>query len=145
VLAADAAAEDYTALFTDSAERLTAAIAFLHSKSAHKIGLVSHSMGARISNYFLATNGGRDVDAWVSIGISSGEFANISNLKMPVLDIYGQQDFPVVRQNAYKRAATLRALKGSAQIEVPGADHYFAGHENELAKRIGQFLDQRLR
>jgi len=36
-------------------------------------------------------------------------------------------------------------LKGSAQIEVPGADHYFAGRESELVKQVRQFLDRRLR
>ena len=39
----------------------------------------------------------------------------------------------------------LKTLKGSAQIEVAGADHYFAGSERELVTRVQQFLDNRLR
>jgi alpha/beta superfamily hydrolase len=37
----------------------------------------------------------------------------------------------------------LRTVKGSAQIEVAGADHYFAGSESELIKQVRQFLDRR--
>ncbi|MCX7137751.1 MAG: DUF3530 domain-containing protein, partial [Proteobacteria bacterium] len=85
------------------------------------------------------------IDAWVAIGISSGDFTNAGKLRMPILDIYGERDFPQVRQKASERETVLKTLKGSAQIEVAGADHYFAGSERELVTRVQQFLDNRLR
>ena len=145
VLAADAKGEEYPALFPDAADRLQAAVAFLKAKGHRKIALASHSMGARMSNFFLAGTRDRGIDAWVAVGISSGEFADPGKLRLPVLDIYGERDFPQVLEQAAARGAVLRTLKGSAQIEVAGADHYFAGHEGELVKQVRQFLDQRLK
>lgn len=145
VLAATVKDEEYLPLFPDAAERLQAAVAFLKSKGYRKIALASHSMGSRMSNFFLAGAPENGIDAWVSIGISSGDFAEPGKLRMPVLDIYGERDFPQVLKQAEARAAVLKKLKGSAQIEVAGADHYFAGSENELVRQVKQFLDLRLK
>jgi hypothetical protein len=62
-----------------------------------------------------------------------------------VLDLYGEKDLPLVLENADKRAAAIQGVRGSAQIQVAGADHFFAGLENELARRTRQFLDARLK
>jgi len=145
VLAADAKADAYLPLFPDAAERLHAAVAFLKAKGHRKIAIASHSLGARMSNLFLAGTPDHGVGAWVSIGVSSGEFAAAGKLRLPVLDIYGERDFPQVLQKAGARAAVLKTLRGSAQIEVAGADHFFAGHEGELSRQVKQFLDLRLK
>ena len=142
VLAADAKGEDYPALFGDAAERLAAATAFLKAKGHSRIALVSHSMGSRMSNHFLATHAAPGIAAWVAIGISSGEFVDAARLAFPILDIYGERDFPQVLKNADARAAALTKLKGSAQIEVAGSDHYFAGTEAELVRHVRRFLDR---
>ncbi|CAN0081865.1 unnamed protein product, partial [Phaeothamnion confervicola] len=143
VLAAGALGEEYPALFPDAAERLQAAVAFLKAKGHRKIALAAHSMGARMSNFFLTGTPDSGIDAWVAIGISSGDFTEAGKLRMPILDIYGERDFPHVRQRAAARAAVLRTLKGSAQVEVAGADHYFAGSERDLIAAARQFLDRK--
>jgi dienelactone hydrolase len=143
VLAAGALGEEYPALFPDAAERLQAAIAFLTAKGHREIALAAHSMGARMSNYFLAGTPDNGIAAWVAIGISNGDFTDATKLRAPILDIYGERDFPQVRQRAAARAAVLRTLKGSAQIEVAGADHYFAGSERALVAATRQFLDRK--
>ena len=143
VLAADAQAELYPPLFPEAAERLQAATAFLRDKGHKSIAIVSHSMGSRMANEFLARGGA--VDAWVSIGISTGIYSQADTIKVPVLDIYGSKDFPVLLENAAKRADIIKRVRGSAQIEVSGADHFFAGAETELVRQIRQFLDRRLR
>jgi len=145
VLAATAKGEEYLPLFPDAAERLRAAVAFLKAKGHRKIAIASHSLGARMSNLFLAGTPDHGVGAWVSIGVSSGEFADAGKLRLPGLDIYGERDFPQVLQHASARAAVLKTLKGSAQIEIAGADHFFAGHEAELVRQVKQFLDLRLK
>src|SRR3990172_7263439 len=127
VLAADAKADTYPPLFPDAADRLHAAVAFLKAKGHRKIAIASHSLGARMSNLFLAGTPDHGVAAWISIGIVPSEFAEPDKLRLPVLDIYGALDFPNVLQQAEARAAVLKTLKGSAQIEVAGADHYFTG------------------
>ena len=145
VLAADATAAAYPPLFPDAAERLHAAVAFLKTKGHRKIAIASHSLGSRMSNLFLAGTPDHGVAAWVSIGIVPSEFAEPGKLRLPVLDIYGERDFPEVLQQTEARAAVLKKLKGSAQIEVAGADHYFTSRESELTRQVKQFLDLRLK
>ncbi len=145
VLAADGLGDAYPALFPDAAERIAAAVAFLKSKGHRNIALAAHSMGARMSNYYLAATPDNAIAAWIAIGISNGDIASAGKLHMPVLDIYGERDFPLVRQRADARAVSLKKLKGSAQIEVAGADHFFAGSEGELVKQVKRFLDRTVR
>jgi len=144
VLAADAKGEQYEALFPEAAERLAAAVAFLRGKNMKKVALVAHSMGARMANHFIVHAGEARVDAWVAIGIL-GEYAAPAGFKAPVLDLYGEKDFPAVLGAAEKRAAAIRTVRGSGQVQVAGADHFFAGMEAELVRQVKLFLDKRLR
>ena len=144
VLAAAARAEQYPPLFPEAAERLAAAVAFLRAKGAVKVAIVSHSLGARMTNHFLNSTRGARVDAWVAIGIIS-DYTDPATFKMPVLDLYGEKDFPAVLEGAAKRAAALKTVRGSSQIQVAGADHFFSGMESELVRHVRLFLDQKLR
>ena len=139
VLASDAKAESYPALFPDAAARLQAAVDFLRGQGHRKIAIVSHSMGARMGNHFLV-NGGA-TDAWVSIGISTGVYLQAETFKAPVLDIYGEKDFPLVLQHAAARAEAIKRVRGSGQVSIAGADHYFNGAETELVRHVKRFLD----
>lgn len=143
VLAAETRAEVYEALLPEAAERLRAAVAFLRGKGMSKVAIVSHSMGARMADYFVNHAGDARIDAWVAIGILGG-FIEPAISRVPVLDLYGENDFPVVLESAAKRAAVIRKIRGSGQVQVAGADHFFAGMENELVRQVRQFLDARL-
>jgi pimeloyl-ACP methyl ester carboxylesterase len=143
VLVAGQLGEAYPALFPDAAERIAAAVAFIRNKGHRNVALVAHSMGARMSNFFLTGTPDNGIAAWVAIGISNGDFTNADKLRMPILDIYGERDLPLVLQKAAGRTVALKKLKGSAQVEVAGADHYFAGSGDELLKQVRQFLDRR--
>ncbi len=145
VLAADAKGESDPALFPDAAERLRVAVKFLRDKGHRKIAVVSHSMGARMVNHFMASGhdkgGASDIDAWASVGISTGVYVQAETFRSPVLDIYGEKDFPAVLANAAKRAEAIRRVRGSGQISVAGADHYFTGAESELTRHVKRWLD----
>ena len=144
VLDAEARGDQYPPLFPEAGERLAAAVAFLRGKGLEKVAIVSHSMGSRMTNYFLNHAGDARIDAWVAIGLS-GEFAEPATFKAPVLDLYGERDLPGVLDHATKRAAAIRTIRGSAQVQITGADHFFAGRETELVSRVRQFLDARIR
>jgi len=144
VLAAEIRGEQYPPLFPEAAERLAAAVAFLRDKGLKKVAIVSHSFGSRMTNYFLNHTGGARIDAWVAIGLA-GEFTDPATFRAPVLDLYGEKDLPAVIEDAAKRAAAIRGVRGSGQVQVAGADHFFAGVETELIRRVKQFLDSRLR
>ncbi len=144
VLAAEIRGEQYPPLFPEAAERLAAAVAYLRGKGLKKVAIVSHSMGSRMTNYFLNHAGDARIDAWVAIGLS-GEFAEPGTFKSPVLDLYGAKDLPAVLDNAPRRAAMIRGIRGSGQVQLAGADHFFAGMENELVRHVKLFLDRSLR
>jgi dienelactone hydrolase len=143
VLASDAKPEAYPALFPDAAQRLQAAAEWLREKGHRKIAIVSHSMGARMVNHFLAQGG--SVDAWVAVGISTGVYLQAETFKAPVFDVYGEKDFPVVLANAAARAKAIQRVRGSGQMSIAGADHYFNGSEAELVRHVKRFLDNATR
>ena len=144
VLAADARGDRYPPLFPEAAERLAAAVAFLRGEGFAKIAVVSHSMGASMTNYYLNVTPNHGIAAWVAIGLS-GAYTEPAAIGVPVLDLFGERDLPAVLQGAQRRAASLRRLRGSAQLEIPGVDHFFAGQEAELTRHVRAFLDRRLK
>ena len=144
VLAADARGDQYPPLFPEAAERLAAAVAYLHGKGHHKVAIVSHSLGARMVNYFLNQPAAPAITAWVAIGIS-GDYSNPATFKAPVLDLYGEKDLPAVLAHAGARATAIQRVRGSAQISVAGAAHFFNSHETELVRTVKLFLDRATR
>jgi pimeloyl-ACP methyl ester carboxylesterase len=144
VLAADAARARYPAVFPEAAQRLGAASAWLRGKGLKRVAIVSHSMGASMAHYYLSHADDARVDAWVAIGMS-GEIALPRNFPTPVLDLYGERDWPAVLEGAARRITTLRAIRGSGQMQAAGADHFFTGVEGELGRQVRQFLDARLK
>ena len=140
VLAADADVAGYPALFPEAGQRIAAAIDYLRGRGATKVAIVSHSMGARMVNDFIAHRPDAPLVAWVPVAISSGGFESLAGVRFPVFDIYAEKDFDVVLQGVPARAKVLRGLKGSRQAMVYGADHYFARKEKEVASLIDQLL-----
>ena len=144
VLAADARGDQYPPLFPEAAERLTVAVAWTRGKGHRKIAIVSHSLGARMTNYFLNQSSAPAIDAWVSIGIS-GDYTDPATFKAPILDLYGEKDLPAVLAGVTQRRAAIERLRGSGQVNVAGADHFFRGHETELVRAVKLFLDRATR
>ena len=144
VLRAGAGADRYEPLFPEAADRLDAAVAWLRGKGSKRIAIVSHSMGARMANHFLNQAGHARIDAWVAIGITAA-LVRPQDFRVPVLDLFGENDFPAVIEAAPARAAAIRKIRGSGQMQVAGADHFFTGREGELARQVRQFLDSRLK
>lgn len=138
ILAVDAKPEDYPPTFPEAVERLKLAVDYLKNKGHKKIAIVSHSLGSRMTRDFMAANP-PEVAGWASLGIGGG--VDYAGIKAPVLDLYGAKDLPPVLANAGKRAASLKDNPVSKQVVVPGADHFFAGHEGEMVAATKAFLD----
>lgn len=141
VLATEARGDQYPPTFAEAAERIAVAVNYLRGKGHQKIAIVSHSLGARMTNVFLNQADAPAINAWVAIGIS-GEYTQPEKFKAPVLDLYGEKDLPAVLDNAAKRAAAIRKIRGSAQVSVAGADHFFNGMDQELLRNVKLFLDR---
>ncbi|HEX7972666.1 MAG TPA: DUF3530 family protein [Thiobacillus sp.] len=141
ILAADAQADAYPPTFPEAAERIATAVEFLKAKGYTQLAIVSHSMGSRMSlEYF---NGTPDpaVKSWVSLG---PPFNGYAKLKLPVLDLYGDNDLPPVLANAAQRKRSLTA-KDSKQVTIAHADHFYSGHEGEMVEAVAAFLSATLK
>lgn len=141
ILAADAQGEAYPPTFPEAAERIGEAVAFLKAKGYTRIAIVSHSMGSRMSRVYLTGKPDPAVKAWASLGISQDDYQKV---KLPVLDLYGDNDLPAVLSNAGKRKQTLPA-GASKQVKVGNADHFFTGREGEMVDAVAGFLDATLK
>lgn len=144
VLAADAKPEHYAPVMPEAVERLALAVAELKAKGHKRIALVSHSMGSRMTHAYMSKNPPA-VAAWASLGIGTdvrtGKPLTYSGIKVPVLDLYGENDNPPVLKGAAARKASLKNKPGSKQIAITGGDHFFAGHEDAMVKAVKDFLD----
>jgi pimeloyl-ACP methyl ester carboxylesterase len=141
ILAADAQGEAYPPTFREAAERIAEAVAFLKAKGYTQIAIVSHSMGSRMSRVYLAGKPDPAVKSWASLGISQDDYRAV---KLPVLDLYGDNDLPAVLANAGKRKQSL-AGKGSKQVVIRRADHFYTGHEAEMVAAVADFLNATLK
>ncbi|MGC1816756.1 MAG: DUF3530 family protein [Casimicrobiaceae bacterium] len=155
VLAADAPAADYVDLYPDAGARLSAALAWLHERGYARIAVVSHSLGAAMTDAWLAHGGGRanagagaqagaiagaggqGIVAWVPVGMAV-PFSMRPG--MPVLDVVAEQDFTEVLATEPTRAAELPHDGCSRAVTVPGTNHFYEGAEARLVDVIVPFL-----
>lgn len=130
----------YVPLYPDARERFQLAVDFLKAKGHKNIGIVSHSLGATMANQYLIRTEDTSVRAWVFIGILQG-LEEMYRIRIPVLDVYGSNDWTVTMWGAPEREKQIRASPGSAQVMVPGATHFFERREEELVRIVTAFLD----
>lgn len=152
VLAADAPPADYVDLYPEAGARLSAALAWLHERGYTKVAVVSHSLGAAMTDAWLAhgggatsagaqaaaREGGAGIDAWVPVGMA---VAFSVRPRVPVLDVVGGKDLPAVLASNPGRAAELPADGCSRAVTIPGVDHFYEGAEAKLVGVIVPFLD----
>lgn len=137
ILAADASYKAYPAVFPDAVERLQIAVAYLKQKGYQHIAIVSHSNGSRMSRVYMANNPHK-VTAWAALSLTQGD--TFRGVKVPVLDLYGENDLPHVLSSTVKRNASLTNT-ASKQVVIPDTNHFYAGHEETMVKVVKDFLD----
>ena len=141
VLGGGAKIGDYLPTYPDARERFQLAVDYLKAKGYKNIAIVSHSLGATMANQYLIETNDKTVRAWVFIGIING-LEEMFRIKIPVLDVFGSKDWEVTQVGAYERRQQIMKIKGSEQIVVPEALHFFEGKEDELTRIVVGFLDQ---
>ena len=141
VLAADAQSAAYQPTFPEAAERIAQAVDFLKAKGYTQLAIVSHSMGSRMSHVYLSGKPDAAVKAWASLGLQQVDYAS---LKLPVLDLYGDNDLPPVLAGAAQRKRSLVA-GNSSQVVIHHADHFYTGHEGEMVEAVATFLNGTLK
>ena len=137
VLAADGkVAHYYPALFPEAGERIAAGADWLAAKGYGRVVLLSHSLGSWMSEWYLERTPQPRFAAWACLG-RGGAFAEPAKLRLPVLDVYGEYDLPLVLATAGARRA---ALPNEKQVEIAGADHFYTGREDALTKAVVAFV-----
>lgn len=141
VLGGGAKIGDYISTYPEAAERYDLAAEWLKAKGFANVAIVSHSLGATMANQYLMNTKKTHVKAWVFVGIING-LEEMFRIKIPVLDIFGSKDWEITQVGASERLKQITKIRGSRQIVVPEALHFFEGQEDVLAKEIVSFLDE---
>ena len=141
---------DYVPIFPEAHPRIEAGIRFLRDKGIQKIVLIAHGCGAHMAMSWIDTSGGKGIDAYIGIGMGATDYKQpmrkpfpLAKMKIPVLDVYGQDEYPAVINMAVGRKKILEQ-KGhtlSRQVVVPDANHYFTDMGEPLLQVISDWLE----
>lgn len=143
---------EYGKTITLGSRRIQSAIQYLRQRKFLNIAIIGYSFGAATAAEFLAKTQKNQVAAFVGISLQTQKFLNptikllraLEKINMPVLDIYGSRDFSEVIRLADDRrlAGRKQGRRTYHQLVIEGADHYFAGLEDVLSRRIRGWLDK---
>ncbi|MDX9989855.1 DUF3530 family protein [Thiothrix unzii] len=150
VLEKEAKYYDYVPLFANADKRIDAGIAFLKQKGIAPVVLVAHSCGAHMAMNWINTRGDGDIVAYVGLGMGATDFEQdmaqafpLDKMKVPVLDVYGEKEYPQVISLAAERQTLMQKAgnSNSKQMVLPEADHYFKDKGEELNAVVANWLN----
>jgi len=148
ILGNDATGKDYEPLMKEVPPRIDAGIRQLAKTGAKKVIIVAHSLGARMTNFYLArkkvyqdAQSQTPIVAYVSIGMNTSNSNDFEKIKIPVFDLLGSDDLPGVLASAPKRAKTSKDNKNYRQRIIAGASHFFEDKDDELVKAVSDAIN----
>ena len=150
VLEKEAKYYDYVPLFANADKRIDAGIAFLKQKGIAPVVLAAHSCGAHMAMNWINTRGDGDIAAYVGLGMGATDFEQdmvqafpLDKMKVPVLDVYGEKEYPQVISLAAERQTLMQKAgnSNSKQMVLPEADHYFKDKGEELNAVVANWLN----
>ncbi len=142
---------DYVPIFGEAIPRIDAALEYLRQQGNDKIVVIAHSCGAHMAMHYVKNRGEQDFDAYVGIGMGATDYKQpmrepfpLDQMKKPILDVYGGDDYPAVQRLAGIRAQQMggEGHPLNRQVQIPGADHYFVDMGDSLTETIAEWLDQ---
>jgi len=141
---------DYLPLFKFARGRIESAIAFLEQSTDQTIILAAHSCGAHMANDWLNNSDDSKIDGYIIMGAGATDYRQtlhtpfpFADMSIPILDLYGEHEFPRPLDMVAERQALLEAggNPGSRQIVLPGADHYFHEAGDPLTVVVSEWLN----
>jgi len=148
ILANDADYIDYAPLYDEVAPRIEAAFQYLKDNDIKEIVLIGHSQGATMTAYYLTTSKQKP-EGFVAIGIAAfskdsrmNGINALEKIKIPVLDVYGEEDLESILSSVSSRAMAAKKSgnKNYTQTKITGANHFFDDHEDHLVETIARWL-----
>lgn len=152
ILQPDARLAEYAKTFDEAFARIDAGIRHLERQGVERIALLGHSTGAMTALAYAAERPAGRVVGVLAVGASTEPLGGrrmqpallLETLRVPVLDLYGSEDLPVVLDYAAARAAaaTRAGNKRYAQVMEKGANHFFSERYGVLKARVSGWLEQ---
>ena len=150
VLGKSAKYYDYVPIFPTAFPRIRAGIEYLRERGADIVVLAAHSCSAHMAMAFVRHHGDAGFDGFIGIGMGATDLGQpmrepfpLAAMTVPVLDLFGDEDYPSVPREAPGRLAAIRTAghPRSAQRMVPGADHFFRDMDEELVEVVVDWLE----
>lgn len=141
---------DYEPIFPASHARIEAAIAYAKEQSDKPVVLLAHSCGAHMAMSWVREKGDEAIDAYIGAGMGATDYKQpmrepfpLASMKVPVLDVYGTEEYPAVLRMAEERSdmITKAGNAQSAQKTVEGANHYFTDKGDEVTAVVVEWLN----
>ena len=140
---------DYVPILPAAFSRIRAGIEFLRARGAHPVVLAAHSCSVHMAMAFVRRHGDAGFDGFIGIGMGATDYRQpmrepfpLAATSIPILDLFGGDDYPAVRRKAPARLAAILAAGNprSAQRIVPGAGHFFRDMDEALADAVAEWL-----
>jgi pimeloyl-ACP methyl ester carboxylesterase len=94
--------ESYMPLLADADNRINSAVNYLTAQGLEANVLIAHSLGSVMSTHYLANNA-NPFKHYVGIGMPKTAAQYLSEIDIPVLDLYGDEDIPSVMQGIQEK------------------------------------------
>ena len=149
VLDKSARYDDYVPIFPAAFPRIRAGIEYLRTRGAHSVVLAAHSCSVHMAMAFVRHHGDAGFDGFIGIGMGATDYGQpmrepfpLATMTVPVLDLFGEADYPAVLRKAPARLAAIRAAghPRSAQRVIPGAGHFFDDMDEALVDAVTEWL-----
>jgi pimeloyl-ACP methyl ester carboxylesterase len=150
ILDQDVKLSEYGKTFPEAFERIQAGIRYLQKKGVRQIVLIGHNSGAMTATAYAVEHPKTPLAGLAVIGLTTEPLGNrymqstqtLEKIRLPVLDLYGSEDLPLVLNAAGARAAAAKKAGNSAyvQVRVNGANHFFTDHYPALRTRLSAWL-----
>lgn len=144
---------DYYPIFPAAFPRIDSAIKYINEQNDKPVMLLAHSCGAHMAMAWVHDKGeavNKAIDGYLGLGMGATDYKqkmkqpfSLPMLTVPVLDVYGENDYSAVLRMAPERLAMMEKAgnEQSKQISIPEADHYYTDKGEPLTKAIGEWLN----
>lgn len=154
VLGKEATYYDYVDIFPAALPRIDSALAYARSQTSGRVVLLAHSCGAHMAQHWLHARGPggvKAIDAYVGIGMGAIDYEQemvepfaLEMLKVPVLDVLAENDYPNVQRLAPERLRQMQrgGHPANRQVRVPDTEHYFVDRGAALLEVVAGWLNE---
>jgi len=150
VLDNDSSFYDYLDIQEETHPRIESAITYLQQQDIKNIVLIAHSCSVHMAINWLHKHPNGGANAFIGIGMGSTDIGQpmleafpLQDIKIPVLDIRGEYDYPAVVAKAPKRLKRMQQAGNSKsdQRVVAKSDHYFTDRGDALLTEVADWLN----